>query len=309
MIKTQALTFTYESFIKSPGIKGAWHDFFHRQTNTIEALKSNQITINDGEMVGLVGPNGAGKTTFIKLLTGILTPTTGSVIVDDRHPAYREAKYLQKVGILFGQKSQLSWDLPAIDTLNMLAYIYKLPHSRYLQRLNTLVDMLDANQFINQPVRKLSLGQRVRCELICALIHEPKYLFLDEPTLGLDLLTQQHIYKFLRAENRQRHTTILITSHYLKDIEMLSDKLLILVDGKFVYQGNTNQLPVHPSDSDTFECTYLTENGQTKQVQLDAGELNEFMQKTATHNIVNIKRNGSSLEDFIKKLYLEKTNL
>ncbi|WP_252898449.1 ATP-binding cassette domain-containing protein [Apilactobacillus ozensis] len=181
MIKTKQLSFEYESFVKEPGLKGSISDFFKRKTKTIQALKNNSITINDGDMVGLIGPNGAGKTTFIKLLTGILSPTHGSVIVDNQIPTYRANKYLKQVGILFGQKSQLTWDLPAIDTLNMLAYIYKIPHDKYINRKQTLINMLDAQEFINQPVRKLSLGQRVRCELICALIHEPKYLFLDEP--------------------------------------------------------------------------------------------------------------------------------
>lgn len=190
MIVIKNLSFDYVTFEKESGLKGTIEDLFHRKPQYVKALKNINLNIEDGSLIGLIGPNGAGKTTLTKLLTGIISPSSGSVNIDTFIPMQRKNELLKEIGVLFGQKSQLSWDLPAIDTLNMLASIYSLEENRFKKRLKELTKMLNAEDLINKPVRKLSLGQRVKCDLICSLIHEPKYLFLDEPTLGLDLMTQ-----------------------------------------------------------------------------------------------------------------------
>ena len=204
MIEIDQLSFDYRTFSKELGLKGALQDIFHRKYQLVPALKDLNLTIKDGEIIGLIGPNGAGKTTLTKLLTGIIQPSSGSVKVAGLIPGSRQKKLLRQIGVMFGQKLQLSWNLPAVDTLNMLAAIYQLKPDRYQARLRELCDLLDICEIVKTPVRKLSLGQRIRCELACSLIHEPSYLFLDEPTIGLDLLTQEKIYNFLKTENRRQ---------------------------------------------------------------------------------------------------------
>lgn len=252
MIKLDNVTFKYQTFRKSAGVAGTLRDLVHRETDEVLAVHPTTLNIHDGEMVGLIGPNGAGKTTLIKMLTGILPPTTGTLTIGSHTPFERDFKFLNEIGVLLGQKSQLSWDLPAIDTLNMLSQIYQLKPQAYQTRLTELADMLKTKDLLNIPVRKLSLGQRVRCELMCALIHSPKYLFLDEPTLGLDLLTQDSIYKFLNHEHATHNTTTVVTSHYLPDIENLSHRLLVITAGTIVYDGPTANLPVKPAAHQTF---------------------------------------------------------
>lgn len=175
MIVIKNLSFDYVTFEKASGLKGTIEDLFHRKPQYVKALKNINLNIEDGSLIGLIGPNGAGKTTLTKLLTGIISPSSGSVNIDTFIPMQRKTELLKEIGVLFGQKSQLSWDLPAIDTLNMLASIYSLEENRFKKRLKELTKMLNAEDLINKPVRKLSLGQRVKCDLICSLIHEPKY--------------------------------------------------------------------------------------------------------------------------------------
>ncbi|AEG40808.1 ABC transporter ATP-binding protein [Lactobacillus kefiranofaciens] len=234
MIEMKNVSFDYVTFEKNPGLKGALKDFFRRKSHKKRAINTLNLTIKDGEVIGLIGPNGAGKTTFAKLLTGIIEATEGNIKIDNINPALHCKSFYQNIGVMFGQKTQLSWNLPPIDTFNMLSAIYELTDKNYKNRLNYLVEVLNLKDIIKIPVRKLSLGQRVKCELLCALIHSPKYLFLDEPTLGLDIETQKNIYDFLLEENRINKTTIIFTSHNLRDIEAISKRLLILVQGHII---------------------------------------------------------------------------
>ncbi len=244
MIEVKNATLQYTTFKRSQGLKGVMHDFFKRSVIQVEALSDISLTINEGEMIGLIGRNGAGKTTLIKLLTGILPLRQGEIKIDQMLPYQREKVFLKNIGVLLGQRSQLIWDLPAIDTYDMLAAIYELPKQMYNARLTWLSEQLEVTELLYIPVRKLSLGQRVKCELIAALLHRPKYLFLDEPTLGLDFVTQKTIYKILRLENQYHKTTIITTSHYIKDIEQLADKVIILNKGKIIFKSRGKVIKV-----------------------------------------------------------------
>ncbi|SYW14950.1 ABC transporter ATP-binding protein [Oenococcus oeni] len=321
MIEIKNTSFSYKTFSKKQGLAGSLFDFVKRDSSQIEAVKDINLSINDGEMIGLIGPNGAGKTTLIKMLTGILTPSDGKITIDSFVPDNRENLFLKNIGVLFGQKSQLSWDLPAIDTLNMLSKIYNLTEKNYKKRLGDLSGILKTTDILNQPVRKLSLGQRVRCEFMCALIHSPKYLFLDEPTLGLDIMTQDAIYDLLNLENQQHQTTVIITSHYLRDIDNLSNRLIILAKGRIIFDGDTQRLPVNLDQNQNFIVKAIQPDqpifiGQNESA-LDMNANGEMLipvdmltQKNTRINYANlsyIKRQDMSLESFVIDLY-KKTN-
>lgn len=306
MIKTKNLGLNYNTFYKKPGLKGTINDFFNRKKIIVPALKEINLQIADGAFIGLIGPNGAGKTTLTKILTGILEPTTGTVRVDNFVPHEKSHVFLKQIGVMFGQKSQLSWDLPAIDTLNMLSYIYELDSKEYKKRLSELCTLLDAQMIIRTPVRKLSLGQRVKCELMCALIHSPKYLFLDEPTLGLDLVTKNRIYAFLKKENKEKNTTIILTSHNVQDIKAMAKQIIILANGSIIYQGNINKLPLNINKSDSFTLKYYVNGKKTIQEKtLNSSDLKQELKKLPAEDILQINRVGISLEELIMEIYNE----
>lgn len=302
MIELKGVNFNYVSFEKRPGLKGSINDLFHRKKIEIPALKQFNLTIDSGEIVGLIGPNGAGKTTLTKLLTGIISPSSGQVRVGGFQPDKKEKAFLKDIGVLFGQKSQLSWDLPAIDTLNMLASIYELPKDRFQRRLTDLATMLDAKEIIYRPVRKLSLGQRVKCDLMCALIHSPKYLFLDEPTIGLDLVAQENIYNFLRQENRLHQTTIIITSHNVRDIEALAQRLMIVSKGSLIFNDSLDKLPIDVSKQKFFNVKYLSAEKMV-QARIPEAELTAVLSKVKADELIEVSREGISLEELILEIY------
>lgn len=302
MIVIKNLSFDYVTFEKASGLKGTIEDLFHRKPQYVKALKNINLNIEDGSLIGLIGPNGAGKTTLTKLLTGIISPSSGSVNIDTFIPMQRKNELLKEIGVLFGQKSQLSWDLPAIDTLNMLASIYSLEENRFKKRLKELTKMLNAENLINKPVRKLSLGQRVKCDLICSLIHEPKYLFLDEPTLGLDLMTQESIYEFLREENKRNKTTIIITSHNIRDIEALAQRLIILANGEIIFDDKLEKLPINISTDDHFIVKYLV-NNEPDSKNISENDLKKFLQTLSANQIISLTREGINLEEIIWEIY------
>ena len=306
MIQVDDVSFSYTVFHKNPGIKGTINDFFHRKLIKNTAIKSLNLTINDGEVIGLIGPNGAGKTTLTKLLTGIIMPEKGKLIVDGIDPSSRSKKLYKNIGVMFGQKTQLSWNLPPMDTFNMLSAIYELDQKEYKSRLDQLINMLDIGDIVKIPVRKLSLGQRIKCELLCALIHSPKYLFLDEPTIGLDIVTQKNIYDFLIAENHLNHTTIILTSHNLKDIEALSKRLLILARGQIIFDGMMDELPIDIKDKQEFNIKFIdTQWNRITNQTFSILELEHNIKKIGQENIISINREGISIEDLILSLYKE----
>lgn len=215
--------------------------FFNRTKKTIKALDGVNLSVEKGDMLGYIGPNGAGKSTTIKILTGILTPSSGEVSVAGFCPHKNRKEYVKHIGAVFGQRTQMWWDLPVIESYRLLRDIFKVEDKKYKNQLEYLVENLDISKFLNQPVRQLSLGQRMRAELAACMIHDPEILFLDEPTIGLDVVSKHKLMDFLKELNTNGKT-IFITTHDLKDLETLSKEMMILNNGKVVYKGNTDKL-------------------------------------------------------------------
>lgn len=232
----------YPVAIKEPGFKGTLSHFFQRQHRLVKAVQSVTFKIEPGEVVGFLGPNGAGKTTTLKMLTGLIHPSGGQVQVAGQIPFRRSSAFLEKITLVMGQKQQLLWDLPALDSLRINAAVYKISPREFQYRVDELSEMLSLGGKLTQPVRKLSLGERMKAELLAALLHRPQVLFLDEPTLGLDVNAQVSVREFLREYNQRYGATILLTSHYMADITALCDRVLLIHQGQLIYDGVLNQL-------------------------------------------------------------------
>ncbi|ANY69366.1 multidrug ABC transporter ATP-binding protein [Paenibacillus sp. BIHB 4019] len=241
-VHVEELYKSFSYYTKEAGVLHSLKNLFRRNTLVKEAVKGVSFSIEEGEMVAFLGPNGAGKTTTLKMLSGILHPTSGDVSVLGYKPYERKKEFKRQFAIVMGQKSQLWTDLPASESIVLNRYIYQVEERQYRETLDELVELLDVGKILNVQVRRLSLGERMKMELIAALIHRPKLLFLDEPTIGLDIETQQRVRRFLKQYNEQHRTTILLTSHYLKDIEDLCNRAIIISDGSLVFDGEFNRI-------------------------------------------------------------------
>lgn len=242
LIAVEHLSKVYPVAVKMSGLRGTLNHFFHRRYREIKAVEDVSFAIETGEVVGFLGPNGAGKTTTLKMLAGLIHPSAGSVRVAGCIPFRRQRQFLQKMSLVMGQKQQLLWDLPALDSLKINAAVYEIPEKRFQQRLEELTEMLSLQEQLTQPVRKLSLGERMKAELLAALLHQPQVLFLDEPTLGLDVNAQAAVRDFLREYNRRYQATILLTSHYMADINALCERVLLIHEGHLMYDGGLAEL-------------------------------------------------------------------
>ncbi len=242
IIVAENLSKVYPVAVKEPGMKGTLNHFFHRTYRPVNAVQDVSLEIYSGEVVGFLGPNGAGKTTTLKMLTGLIHPSSGNVRVAGYVPFRRQEAFLQKVTLVMGQKQQLIWDLPAIDSLKINAAVYGIPDKDFRQRVGELTEMLTLAGKLNQPVRKLSLGERMKAELLAALLHQPQVLFLDEPTLGLDVNAQIAVRDFLKDYNQRYQATVLLTSHYMADITALCQRVLLIYQGKLMYDGSLDTL-------------------------------------------------------------------
>ena len=236
------MTKIYPVAIKQPGLKGTIAHFFQRTYREINAVRDVSFQIEPGEIVGFLGGNGAGKTTTLKMLAGLIYPSTGLVTVAGHVPFKREAAFLQKITLVMGQKQQLIWDLPALDSLKINAAVYGLSDRTAQFRIDELTEMLSLQGKLTQPIRKLSLGERMKAELLAALLHQPQVLFLDEPTLGLDVNAQVAVRQFLQEYNQRYNATILLTSHYMADITALCDRVLVIHQGQLIYDGRLDGL-------------------------------------------------------------------
>lgn len=241
-IIVENLSKRYQVAVKKPGLKGTLTHFFQRNYREIKAVKNISFRIESGEMVGFLGANGAGKTTTLKMLTGLIYPSEGTITVAGYVPFRRQTQFLTKMSLVMGQKQQLLWDLPALDSLRINGAIYQIPDKIFQQRLEELAQMLEIKDKLTQPVRKLSLGERMKAELLAALLHHPQVLFLDEPTLGLDVNAQATIRTFLKEYNQRYQATILLTSHYMADITALCQRVLLIHQGELIYDGSLEQL-------------------------------------------------------------------
>jgi len=242
IIESSALTKEFRIFRRREGVTGAFRDLFHRRYETLRAVDRVSFRIEPGERVGYIGPNGAGKSTTIKMLTGILVPTAGEVTVAGMDPHRERERCVRRIGAVFGQRSQLWWDLAPIESLKLLGSIYGLGREDVEARLREFEGPLEIGEHLRTPVRKLSLGQKMRFELAAALLHRPGIVFLDEPTIGLDLVAKEGIRRFLLKENRERGTTMILTTHDLSDIEELCERVIVIDRGKLVYDGALGDL-------------------------------------------------------------------
>ncbi len=259
IIEVKNLSKTYEYYRKQAGFKNSIKSLFHREKLYTQAVKGVSFAINEGEIVGFLGPNGAGKTTTLKMLSGILYPTAGEATVMGHTPWKRQKDFQMQFALVMGQKNQLWWDLPAIESFLLNKEIYEIPDAAFHKTLDELSSTLEIKDILDVPVRKLSLGQRMKCELVSALIHSPRVLFLDEPTIGLDVVSQTNIREFLKTYNRKRKTTIILTSHYMEDVEALCERVVIVNHGEVMYDGKLKSLLDTYIDSKQLEVTFTEE--------------------------------------------------
>lgn len=250
MITLEHVYKTYKIAKRNAGFGEAVKALFHREYEEIHALSDVSFSIRDGEMVGYIGPNGAGKSSTIKILSGILTPDSGTVTVDGRIPYKNRMEHVKEIGVVFGQRSQLWWDVPVIDSFELLRDIYSIPKKTYRDNLDELTELLDLAELLRAPVRQLSLGQRMRCEIAASLLHQPRILFLDEPTIGLDAVSKLAVRDFILKQNRIHGTTVLLTTHDMQDIEALASRIILIGKGRILMDGSLEDIKKGNRDID-----------------------------------------------------------
>ena len=293
--------------------------FFNRKYKYIKAIQDISFSIKKGEIVGYIGPNGAGKSTTIKILSGILVPDSGNVVINKMTPWKDRKKYVSKIGVVFGQRSQLWWDIPAIDSFNLLKDIYKLEDKEYEETLNELIELLNLKDIINIPVRQLSLGNRMKCEIAASLIHKPKILFLDEPTIGLDAVSKKIVREFIKKINKQNNVTVILTTHDMADIEALAKRIILIGKGQLLYDGSLNKLKhkydylrkikVTTKDKIRLENEYIVEqkniDGSIRFIiDIRKIEINEFIKLISSKiSIIDIDIDSGNIDELIVKLY------
>ena len=237
MIKVENVKKDFKKVVKDQGVKGSIKSLFNRKYEIVHAVDDISFNVDKGEILGFIGANGAGKSTTIKMLTGILTPTKGSVEINGKIPTKNRKEYVKEIGVVFGQRTQLWWDLPLVETFTVLKEIYNVDDASFKKRMGFLNEVLELDAFIKSPVRTLSLGQRMRADLAASMIHSPKVLFLDEPTIGLDVAVKNNIRQAITQINEQEDTTIILTTHDLNDIETLCQRIVMIDKGKLIYDG------------------------------------------------------------------------
>ena len=287
VIQVQGLTKAFRTYKKEPGFKGALRGLFHRKYDLTLAVKDVSFTVEEGELVGFLGPNGAGKTTTLKMLAGLLYPTRGSAAVLGYVPWERADGYRRQFALLLGQKNQLWWDLPGRDSLELNAKIYGIPDAQFQRTVADLSELLQVKDKLNVMVRELSLGERMKMELIAALLHQPKVLFLDEPTIGLDVISQQTVREFLRSYNATRKTTILLTSHYMADIQALCRRVIIIHQGTIFFDGQLSEVLDRFADFKivTIQCDVPKQSPAD-----DLANYGEVIERTPTQIRLKVKR-------------------
>lgn len=265
MIKLEGISKSYKVAQRTSGVREAAKSLFYRRHTIVEALKDISFSINPGEIVGYIGPNGAGKSTTIKIMSGILVPDTGSCSIMGYTPWKDRVQYVKNIGVVFGQRSQLWWDVPVLDSFELLKDIYKIPQQEYNTTIDLLIETLELQTIVQSPVRQLSLGQRMRCEIAASLIHNPKILFLDEPTIGLDAVSKIAVRQFVKTINKEKGVTVILTTHDMNDIEALAERVILIGKGSLLYDGNLNELRKQFGTHKTITADY---EKNSKQIQI-----------------------------------------
>ena len=323
MIELKSISKQYKIAVKEKGFKGTIKSFFNRKYKIVDALKDVSFKINDGEIVGYIGPNGAGKSTTIKIMCGILAPTSGECIINGFNPFNDRKDYVKSIGAVFGQRSNLSWDLPVIDSYELLKEIYKIPKADYEQKLTQITNTLNMQDLLEVPPRQMSLGQRMKCELAGALLHNPKVLFLDEPTIGLDSTSKLAVREMIKKINKELKVTVILTTHDMNDIEALTNRIILIGKGRLLYDGSFNAIKERFKNEITIKVELVIPNPDFKLdgyevISNESGVIKLKPNKDTEFNIVNFTKmiyekysvrdidvNPLNLEEIIYHLYKE----
>ncbi|WP_078547788.1 ABC transporter ATP-binding protein [Litchfieldia alkalitelluris] len=322
IIEVENLRKDFKIAKRETGFLGALKSVVNRQFITKEAVQGISFSIEKGEMVGYIGPNGAGKSTTIKMLTGILVPSSGKVTVNGLVPYEDRKKNAKNIGVVFGQRTQLWWDLPTIESFELLKDIYGVSDTRYQENMDTFTEILGLNEFLNTPVRQLSLGQRMRADIAASLLHDPEILFLDEPTIGLDVVAKEKMRDFIQEINKQRQVTVILTTHDMEDIEKLCKRMVLIDHGQKVYDGNIDTVKAKYGKTRTLvvdveqngkELTLqggslIKEEGNRKWISFNRTEISAselINQITKTHNISDLTVEEPEIESIISRIYQE----
>lgn len=328
MIELINLCKEFKKPVREEGLKGMFKTLFSRKYTVKKAVNNVSFKIDDGEIVGYIGSNGAGKSTSIKMMCGILTPTSGKVLINGVEPYKNRKEIAQNIGVVFGQKTQLWWDIPLIESFKVLKEIYQVSDNDYNERMDFLCETLGIKDFLNQPVRTLSLGQRMRADLAAAWLHNPRILFLDEPTIGLDVLVKEKIRTAIKVMNQKYHTTVILTTHDMKDIENLCSRIILIENGEIIYDGSLSNIKnkfgdlrtvsvslpneVNIDDLDTFnnKLSYIKkESGLDIKFDASIIKIEEVINYSFNKlNAIDIKVSEISIEDVVKSIFKEEEN-
>ncbi len=300
MIAVKGLRKTFTTHVKEPGLAGSFKALFNRQTVTKDALKSIDLEIQQGEIIGLIGANGAGKTTLVKILAGIVHPTAGEATVLGFRPWERNNEYRRQMCLIMGQKAQVWWDLPALDSFLLLKEIYQIDDRLYRENIEFLAETLMVKDQLKTQVRKLSLGERMKVELMAALLHRPRVIFLDEPTIGLDLSAQKAVREFLKKYQQEFRPVTILTSHYMEDIKELCPRIVIMKEGSFVYDGSLTQVQRMLGDE---KCLSITTRESTFKVTVPRQDLGARTAEIFSQNdVLDLNIQDPSIEDVIESI-------
>ncbi len=321
MIELKNVCKTFKVAKRNPGFGEAFKSLFRRDYTYVQALNDVSFTVNDGEMVGYIGPNGAGKSSTVKIMSGILTPDSGECIINGRTPWKDRVSHVRDIGVVFGQRSQLWWDVPVIDSFELIRDIYKVEKAEYKKTLSVLTELLNLGEILKTPARQLSLGQRMRCEIAASLLHNPKILFLDEPTIGLDASSKIAVREFIKRINKENKTTVILTTHDMQDIEALTERILLIGKGRILLDGTLEELKKRHSSLKTLTVDYtgtslpLCENYKVVkdgngrgEVLIDTGVITASQAISFISDHVEIKDisvTGETIDETVVSLYKE----
>lgn len=321
MIELSNVNKTFKVAKRNAGFTEAVKALFMKKYEYIHALNDVTFTIRDGETVGYIGPNGAGKSSTIKIMSGIMAPDSGKCVIDGRVPWKDRKAHVKEIGVVFGQRSQLWWDVPVIDSFELLKDVYRIPFDEYKKNLNRLTELLGIGEIMKMPTRQLSLGQRMRCEIAASLLHGPKILFLDEPTIGLDAVSKIAVRDFVKALNKENRTTVILTTHDMQDIEALTDRILLIGNGRILMDGTLDELKSRNTSKKTLVITYAGEKlpsvervavvkdiGGHAELVIDTGEISvaeAIAAISAAAEIKDITVQGTTVDEMVVSLYKE----